>query len=175
MKKIIFWILIWFILSLSSGVSYYYNNWNYYYNNYNQSHNWNYYRNYYYNQYYIKVDKCCIIETINYKEKLQFINETIYQQYPHIAQKVSRTVSDIVSLVENNSKYKYRKAKIYKVITEKIIDYVYNHNIKRWTPTYLMLSYFTYRIYDMYEYEKSKDKYNLENLIDKLDANPYDY
>lgn len=169
MKKIILLIALAFAMSfwLSSA---YYHNWIKY------NRNWNYYWNYYYSPYqYIWVDRCCIIETIDYKDKLDFINRTIHKKYPNIARKVWRLVSDLVSTVNWNRKYRYRKAKIYKAITEKVIDYAYDKNIKRWTPTYLTLSYFTYRIYDMYKYEKSKEKYNLENLIDNLDTNPYDY
>jgi len=120
----------------------------------------------------VSVDKCCIINTINYKENLKKTLQEI-KQYPEFKDEVNTYVSRIITVINNNPRFKYRKVELYKKISDKTIDYVYENNIQKWTLSFLMLSYFTYKMYDLYEYEKNPTKYNLETKLEMLDKYHY--
>jgi len=123
------------------------------------------------------IDTCCIINTIDYQKKLKISSNILSSKYPNLQKKVDNTVYEIVKIVNKNPKFKSynNKLKIYSSIIHKVIDYVYNHNIERWTPVYEMLSYFVYRIQDMYEYTKNSKKYNLESILENMNKYPYKY
>jgi hypothetical protein len=125
----------------------------------------------------VSIDTCCIINTIDYKEKLKTTQQIISIKYPNLQKKVDNSIYQIVRIVNKNPKYNSynNKLKIYSTIINRVVDYVYNHNIQVWTPVYTMLSYFAYRIQDMYEYTKNTKKYNLESMIDNINKNPYQY
>jgi len=120
----------------------------------------------------VSIDKCCIINTINYKENLKRTLQEI-KQYPKLKDEVNIYVNKIISVVNTNPRFKKQKVKIYKKIVDKVVNYVYNNNIQKWTTSFLVLSYFAYKIYDLYEYEKNPNKYNLETKLEMLDKYPY--
>lgn len=120
------------------------------------------------------IDQCCIINTINYRENLKKVSKKI-KKYPNLARRVDNTVSEIVYLISKNKRFKKNKLKIYSTIINRVVDYVYNHNIQKNTPSYLMLSYLVYRIKDLYEYEKNSKEYLLESTLENIDKNPYSY
>jgi len=123
------------------------------------------------------IDTCCIINTINYQKKLKTTQHILSTKYPDLQKKVDNTVYEIVKIVNKDLKFSSynNKLKIYKTIINRVVDYVYNHNIEKWTPVYKMLSYFVYRIQDMYEYTKNTKKYNLESTLENIDQYPYTY
>ena len=120
----------------------------------------------------VNIDKCCIIDTINYKENLKKTLQEI-SKYPELKDEVNGYVSKVIIAVYNNPIFEYRKVELYKKIVDKTINYVYENNIQRWTPSFLMLSYFAYKMYDLYEYEKNPAKYNLETKLEMLDKYYY--
>jgi len=122
----------------------------------------------------VYIDKCCIIDTINYKENLKKTSQEI-SKYPYLQYKVDNYISKIIRIVNTNNTFKYKKAEIYKKISGKITNYVYNNNIQKWTKSFLMLSYFTYKMYDFYEYWENTSKYNLETKLEMLNKNHYAY
>ncbi len=123
------------------------------------------------------IDTCCIINTINYQKKLKMTQHILAIKYPNLQKKADNTVYEIVKLLNTNPKFNsYNdKLKIYSTIVNKVVDYVYNHNIEKWTPVYDMLSYFVYRIQDMYEYTKNTRRYKLESTLENIDKYPYTY
>ncbi len=123
------------------------------------------------------IDACCIINTINYQKKLKMTQHILAIKYPNLQKKADNTVYEIVKLLNTNPKFNsYNdKLKIYSTIVNKVVDYVYNHNIEKWTPVYDMLSYFVYRIQDMYEYTKNTRRYKLESTLENIDKYPYTY
>jgi len=78
----------------------------------------------------VSVDKCCIINTINYKENLKKTLQEI-KQYPEFKDEVNTYVSRIITVINNNPRFKYRKVELYKKISDKTIDYVYENNIQK--------------------------------------------
>ncbi len=122
----------------------------------------------------VSIDKCCIIETIDFKENLKKTSQKI-QKYPNLKDEVNKYVSEVVRTVNKNNRFKKRKIKLYKEISDRTIEYVYNHQIREWTPSFLMLSYFAYKMYDLYQYEKNPTSYNLESKLEMLDQYPYSY
>lgn len=126
------------------------------------------------NSFSINIDKCCIIETIDFKENFKKTSQKI-QKYPNLKDEVNKYVSEIIKTVNKNDRFKKNKVKLYKEIANRTIEYVYNHNIREWTPSFLMLSYFTYKMYDLYQYEKTPSSYNLESKLEMLDQYPYSY
>ena len=123
------------------------------------------------------IDTCCIINTINYHSKLKTTQDILSTKYPNLQKKVDNTISEIVQIVDTNPNFKSynKKLKIYSTIINKVVDYVYNHNIEKWTPVYLMLSYFVYRIEDIYEWTKNARKYILESTLENINKYPYTY
>jgi len=123
------------------------------------------------------IDTCCIINTINYQEKLKITQHILSTKYPNLQKKTDNTVYEIVKILNKNPKFRSynNKLKIYKTIINRVVDYVYNHNIEKWTPVYEMLSYFVYRIQDMYEYTKNTKKYKLESTLENINKYPYTY
>ncbi len=123
------------------------------------------------------IDTCCIINTIDYQKKLKMTQHILAIKYPNLQKKADNTVYEIVKLLNTNPKFNsYNdKLKIYSTIVNKVVDYVYNHNIEKWTPVYDMLSYFVYRIQDMYEYTKNTRRYKLESTLENIDKYPYTY
>ena len=123
------------------------------------------------------IDTCCIINTIDYQKKLKTTQHILATKYPNLQKKADNTVYEIVKLVNTDPKFNsYNdKLKIYSTIVNKVVNYVYNHNIEKRTPVYDMLSYFVYRIQDMYEYTKNTRKYKLESTLENMDKYPYTY
>jgi len=121
------------------------------------------------------VDKCCIINIINYKEKLRNTQRILEKKYPNLRKNVDEYVFKIQKTITKNSYLYKNRLKLYNEIMKRIIDYVYINNIMNQTPVYMMLSYFVYRIKDIYEYEKNTSKYYLDAMIENINKYPYIY
>lgn len=114
------------------------------------------------------IDKCCIVETIEYKKHFKKTKKEILEKYPSALIKADSYVRKFAIVINNNKKYSNKKAKIYKKLSNKIIDYIYNNWIREDTKSFLFFSYIAYNFYDLYKYEKDSLDYNFENIIENL-------
>jgi len=113
------------------------------------------------------VDKCCLLNLIDYKNNLPSITYNLSTKYPQDKKYLDLIVFRVVQII--NRKYASRKSYIYKLLSEKIADYMYNHRIQKWTKAYYKLSYLAYTFYRYHIYFKSKDKF--DSFLEKIANN----
>ncbi len=107
------------------------------------------------------VDSCGIINLVNHKQELSQVMKEL-QQYPDLFNRVNVVLADIMFQL-------WDKPKAYKKVINAIVNYSYNHNVCKWTKTYLVLSYIAYVLYDKYLALTSKPNW-VEKLLQILNV-----
>ena len=107
------------------------------------------------------VDSCGIINLVNHKQELSQVMKEL-QQYPDLFNRVNVVLADIMFQL-------WDKPKAYKKVINAIVNYSYNHNVCKWTKTYLVLSYIAYVLYDKYLALTSKPNW-VERLLQILNV-----
>jgi len=113
---------------------------------------------YYYDR---PIDSCGTINLLNYNENKNYIIKKL-QNYPTLFNHVNVILADIMYQLKDDPK-KYRK------LIDAIVNYSYNHNVCKWTKTYLVLSYMAYVLYNKYLALTSKPNW-VERLLQILNV-----
>ena len=116
---------------------------------------------FWYSYYNTPVDKCGTINLLNYNQNKNYIMIKL-QKYPDLFNRVNVILADIMYQLKDDPK-KYRK------LIDAIVNYSYNHNVCKWTKTYLVLSYMAYVLYDKYLALTSKPNW-VEKLLQILNV-----
>jgi len=113
------------------------------------------------------VDKCCLVNLTDYKLTFSEIECKLKTDYPEDKKYLDSIIAKIVEIV--NKKYASRKEEIYQALAFKISDYIYNHNIQKWTKAYYKLAYLAFTFYDYYLfYKKQKEQTKLDSFLEKI-------
>lgn len=113
------------------------------------------------------VDKCCLVNLMEYKTEFSKIECKLKQNYQKEKQYLDSIIFKIVWIVDR--KYRWKEEYLYKELAFKISDYIYNHNIQKWTESYYKLSYLAFTFYDYYLYYKNQnDKSSLDTLLENV-------
>ena len=107
------------------------------------------------------VDKCCIINVLDRKNSLPFVEKKLAEKYPEIYKREKQLIRKLESAFWENPVY-------YEKLINEIVDYVYQNNIYSWTKLYLVLSYLAFSLYRDYQMYSSTPNPVIEHILDYL-------
>jgi len=115
----------------------------------------------YFYTYETPVDKCCIINVLNWKNSLPVVEKQLKEKYPKIYKREKQLIWKLESVFWENPVY-------YEKLINEIVDYVYQNNIYPWTKLYLVLSYLAFSLYKDYQMYSSAPNSVIEHVLDYL-------
>jgi len=115
----------------------------------------------YFYTYETPVDKCCIINVLDRKSSLPFVEKKLAEKYPEIYKREKQLIRKLESAFWENPVY-------YEKLINEIVDYVYQNNIYPWTKLYLVLSYLAFSLYRDYQMYSSTPNPVIEHILDYL-------
>lgn len=90
------------------------------------------------------VDKCCIINVLDWKNQSPVVEKKLKAKYPKIYLREKKLIWELESAFWENPRY-------YAKLINQIVDYVYQNNIYPDTKLYLVLSYLAFSLYKDYQ------------------------
>ena len=115
----------------------------------------------YFYTYETPVDKCCIINVLDRRSSLPFVEKKLAEKYPEIYKREKQLIRKLESAFWENPVY-------YEKLINEIVDYVYQNNIYPWTKLYLVLSYLAFSLYRDYQMYSSTPNPVIEHILDYL-------
>ena len=104
------------------------------------------------------VDKCCIINVLDWKSQLPVVEKKLKLRYSKIYKRERQLIWKLESAFWKNLKY-------YAKLINEIVDYVYQNNIYPDTKLYLVLSYLAFSLYKDYQTYSTKNNPVIEHIL----------
>lgn len=112
----------------------------------------------YYFSYENPVDKCCLVNVLDWKNQLPQIEKKLKLRYPQIYKREKEMIWKLESIFWENPKY-------YAKLINQIVDYVYNNRIQPDTKLYLVLSYLAFSLYKDYQMYSVDNNSVIQHII----------
>lgn len=104
------------------------------------------------------VDKCCIINVLDWKNQLPIVEKKLKLRYLKIYEREKQLIWKLESAFWENPKY-------YAKLINQIVDYAYQNNVYPGTKLYLVLSYLAFSLYKDYQMYSTENNPVIEHIL----------
>ena len=104
------------------------------------------------------VDKCCIINVLDWKNQLPVVESKLKLRYPKIYERERQLIWKLKSAFWEQPEY-------YARLINQIVDYAYQNNVYPGTKLYLVLSYLAFSLYKDYQMYSTENNPVIQHIL----------